>query len=100
METSIQIAPRIVVEMNSVEGIVATVRAGRAATVLPALALRGEASRPDGVRTVKLLDPSPRRSVGLLWSSTAYRCAASRAFSEATVAVVEDDIKNEALARV
>jgi LysR family transcriptional regulator, cyn operon transcriptional activator len=93
---AVSIVPRIVVEMNSIEGIVATVRAGNAATVLPALALSNEESRPDGLRVLHLLDPTPRRRVGLLWHSTAYRCTASRAFSGVTIAVVEHNLKTAA----
>lgn len=84
---------RVMVEINSVEGIMATVRAGKLATVLPALALRGEEARPDGLRALKLLDPTPRRSVGLLWRRDAYRCIASRALTNAAVAVVEGDLE-------
>lgn len=87
------ISPRVMVEINSVEGIVATVRAGQLATVLPALALRGEEARIDGLRALKLLDPTPRRGVGLLWHRGAYRCTASRALTSAAVSVVEGDLE-------
>lgn len=70
--------PRLVVEMNAVEGILATVRQNGVATVLPMLALRGV----KGVRTIQLTDPTPRRTVGLLWHRTSHRCASARAFAD------------------
>jgi len=93
-----QIAPRVVVEMNSIEALLATVRASGIATVLPALALRGEAERdaaPNAngpcLHAIALSDPTPRRSVGLMWRRHAYRCAATRAFTSEALAVVERD---------
>lgn len=68
---------RITVEMNAVEGILATVREGGAATVLPALAVQAA----NGLRTVALTEPTPRRTVGLLWRRDGYRRAAARAFA-------------------
>jgi LysR family cyn operon transcriptional activator len=67
------------VEMNAIEGLLATVRATGLATVLPALALRTTAGA--GLCAVALCEPVPRRSVGLLWQRGGYRCAAARAFA-------------------
>lgn len=79
--------PRIAVEMNSIEGILATVRAGGAATVLPSLAVgRGL----PGVRAITLTKPTPRRTVGMLWHRDGYRTAAARAFAKTVKRVVED----------
>lgn len=55
------IRPIVAVEMNSVEGLVATVRAGGPPTVLPALAAGGP-----GIGSLRLERPTPRRTVGLL----------------------------------
>ncbi|WP_435018592.1 transcriptional regulator CynR [Tundrisphaera sp. TA3] len=70
--------PVIAVEMNSIEGILATVRSSGAATILPALAL-GEGV--GGLRSVGLDGPTPRRTVSLLWRRGAYRSHAARAFA-------------------
>jgi LysR family cyn operon transcriptional activator len=72
-------SPRVAVEMNSIESILETVRAGRAATLLPALALAGDAG--PGLRAVAVAEPALRRTVGLLWLKDGYRCAAARAFA-------------------
>ncbi len=70
--------PRVAVEMSAIEGILATVRKGGTASVLPALTLR----EAQGVRMIRLTDPTPRRTVGLHWHRTSYRCASTRAFAE------------------
>lgn len=80
--------PRITVEMNSIEGILATVRTGGAATVLPSLAV-GDGGVP-GIHAVTLTNPTPHRTVGLLWHRDGYRTAAARAFAEIVTKVVAD----------
>lgn len=55
------LAPRVAVEMNSIEGLVEVVRAGGPATIIPELG-----ARQAGLRAVKLQKPTPRRRVGLL----------------------------------
>jgi LysR family cyn operon transcriptional activator len=74
------VAPQIVVEMNTVASILATVTQAKLATVLPRLALAGQPQ--PGLLGVSLHDPTPQRTVGLLWRTRAYRCAAARAFAE------------------
>lgn len=69
--------------MNAIDGILATVREGGAATVLPELAVRGVS----GVRAVALTDPTPSRTVGLLWQREGYRCVAARAFASEIAAL-------------
>lgn len=69
--------PLITVEMNAIEGILATVREGGAATVLPALAVQGATD----VKAIALVEPTPRRTVGLLWHRDSFRSAAARAFA-------------------
>lgn len=75
--------PRIMVEMNTIDGILATVREGGAATVLPALAAQGTS----GVRAVALTEPTPRRAVGLMWLRGGYRHAAAQVFANAVADV-------------
>jgi LysR family cyn operon transcriptional activator len=89
------IAPAVQVEVNTIAGLLAVVRASALATVLPALALRGVGvERLVGVR---LYAPTPRRTVGLLWRRHAYRCAATQAFAEIARLVIATEA--EALAR-
>ncbi|HXF62508.1 MAG TPA: transcriptional regulator CynR [Caldilineaceae bacterium] len=71
----------IAVEMNTVAGILATVAEASLATVLPQLALDGQ--RQPELVGLPLVNPTPQRTVGLLWHQDAYRCAAARAFAEA-----------------
>jgi LysR family cyn operon transcriptional activator len=78
--------PKIIVEMNSIEGILATVRTSKLATVLPRLSLGIE--RNDALRGVLLKGPTPRRGVGLLWKKGGYRSGAARALAEQVKAVV------------
>lgn len=59
------IVPKVTVEMNSIEGILATVKTSKLATVLPRLSL-GLAGH-DGLRGIPLKHPTPRRGLGLLW---------------------------------
>ncbi|ABY34034.1 MAG TPA: transcriptional regulator CynR [Chloroflexus aurantiacus] len=70
------IQPRVQIEMNTIGSILAAVRQLTLATVLPAMVLSGQ---PDLVG-IPLVDPTPRRTVGLLFRHNAYRCAATRAF--------------------
>ncbi len=74
------IRPRVLVEMNVIGGILASLSRTMAATVLPALALAGE--QAGGLVSIPLRDPTPRRTVGLLWRRNGYQCAASRAFAQ------------------
>lgn len=79
--------PKIIVEMNSIEGILATVRTSRLATVLPRLSLG--VGRNNGLRGIPLKNPTPRRGVGLLWKKGGYRSGAVRALAEQVKAVVK-----------
>jgi len=73
----IGIRPKVAVEMNSIEGILAAIRSSSGATVLPALALT---TKEAGLRAIDLTEPTPRRSVGLQWRRDCYRCKATNAF--------------------
>lgn len=79
--------PKIIVEMNSIEGILATVRTSKLATVLPRLSLG--VGRNNGLRGIPLKNPTPRRGVGLLWKKGGYRSGAVRALAEQVKAVVK-----------
>ncbi|HWQ12235.1 MAG TPA: transcriptional regulator CynR [Roseiflexaceae bacterium] len=71
--------PRVLVEMNTIGGVLASVRRTAAATVLPALALA--ADPPPGLHGIPLVNPTPQRTVGLLYRRGGYRCTAARAFA-------------------
>jgi LysR family cyn operon transcriptional activator len=79
-------SPRVAVEMNSIEGILAAIRICGGATVLPHLALTKKTA---GLRVIPLTEPTPRRTVGLLWRRDCYRCNATRAFMGYAHRVVE-----------
>jgi LysR family transcriptional regulator, cyn operon transcriptional activator len=55
------VAPRVGIEMNSVEGIMAVVTAGGPPTILPRLAVQG-----DRLAIVRLERPTPKRTVCIL----------------------------------
>lgn len=82
-----RLQPTVQLEMNSIESLLATVRRTTLATILPALAL---CRREPGIRAVRLTDPTPRRSIGLLWRRRAHRPAAAEAFARATAAILRD----------
>jgi len=77
------VRPAVAVEMNSVEALVAVVRSGGPATVLPALAAGGP-----GVAAIRLERPTPRRSVGLLRRRGCAPLRTRTAFCEAIRAAV------------
>jgi Transcriptional regulator len=77
--------PMVQVEMNSVESILSTVRQGRLATLLPALAL---CQRDKGLKAIPLIDPKPQRAVGMVWLQGAHRPAAAKLFAEVTAKVL------------
>ena len=80
------IVPKVTVEMNSVEGILATVRTSKLATVLPRLSLGLDGH--DGLRGIPLNNPTPRRGLGLLWKKGGYRSGAAQALADQVRLVV------------
>ncbi len=72
-----KVQPRVQVEMNTVESILATVRQTGLGTALPSLAL---CRRESGLKAVPLADPTPRRGIGLIWLKGAQRRVAAQAF--------------------
>jgi LysR family transcriptional regulator, cyn operon transcriptional activator len=85
--------PRVAVEMNSIEGILAAIRTSGGATVLPTLALT---KKNTGLRAIPLIEPTPRRTVGLLWRRGGYRCRATNAFMKYAHAVVGENVSQRA----
>jgi LysR family cyn operon transcriptional activator len=70
--------PHVMLEMNAIEPIMAIIRDSRLAGVLSA----GAIVDPTGLRTIQLIDPAPRRSVGILWRRNGHRSAAARAMAD------------------
>ena len=77
------------VEMNSIQAVLATVRAKGAAAVLPTLALRLKDG--EGLCSVQLAELGSQLSVCLLWRRDGYRRVAARAFAAMAVALSRDD---------
>ena len=80
------VQPKIIVEMNSIEGILATVRRSNLATVLPRLSLG--LAHNQTLRAITLKNPTPRRGIGLLWKKGGYRSGAAKARTDQVRAVV------------
>jgi LysR family cyn operon transcriptional activator len=79
------VRPQVHVEMNSVDSILSTVRQGKLATLLPLVAL---CQRDRGLRAIPLIEPTPKRNIGLLWLKGASPRAAAKAFGEMTEKVL------------
>lgn len=70
------VAPRPVIEANTVEGLLGAVAGSDLCAILPERALRG---RP-GIATVRLIDPVPRRPAALLICRGAWLPGSARVF--------------------
>jgi LysR family cyn operon transcriptional activator len=76
MAEALTLAP--VVEMDTVHSLLAVVREADLATVLPAMALPKESS---DFKCLRLTEPTPSCSVGLIWRQNGFRNSASRALA-------------------
>jgi LysR family cyn operon transcriptional activator len=81
------VEPKIKVEMNSVDGILSTVRRTHLMTLLPRLAL---CQRDSGLKAIPLAEPTSRRTVGLLWVEHSRMCAAAEAFARITETILAE----------
>lgn len=79
------VAPHIAVEANSISALLASVRGGALATVLPDAITR---EHPD-LHPVPLVPPLPTRTVKLLLRASAYHAAAAREFAALVHAVAQ-----------
>jgi len=75
------------VEMNTVAGILDTVRRTQLISLLPSLAL---CQQERGLRAVRLVDPKPVRTIGLLWMQGANRRSAASGFARVTQLVLAE----------
>ena len=72
------LAPHVVLDMNAVEPILATIRNSRLASVLAP----GVITDARGLHLIRLTDPVPKRNVGLLWRRNGHRSAAALRMAE------------------
>jgi LysR family cyn operon transcriptional activator len=84
-EAAVQV--EVKVEMNCVDSILSTVRRTQLVTLLPSLAL---CQRDTGLKAIAVIEPTPRRNVGLLWLQNAHRRAAAHAFAKVTEMVLAE----------
>lgn len=70
--------PHVVLEMNAIEPILATTRDSGLATVLSA----GAIVDTSGLQAVRLTEPAPKRTVGILWRRNGHRSAAALRMAE------------------
>jgi LysR family cyn operon transcriptional activator len=78
----IHATPHVVLEMNAIEPIVATIRNTALATVLP----KGAVGNTKRVRIINLTDPVPKRSAAILWRSRGHRSAAATRLADMVMA--------------
>jgi LysR family transcriptional regulator, cyn operon transcriptional activator len=74
------IQPQVLLEMNTISGILSTVLHTGMGTILPELALADDKSGE--LLGIRIHNPTPSRTVGLLSLRGAYQCAATRAFMQ------------------
>jgi LysR family cyn operon transcriptional activator len=68
----------VVLEMNAIEPILATTRDSGLATVLAA----GAIVETEGLKIVRLTEPQPKRTVGILWRRNGHHSAAAQRMAE------------------
>ena len=68
-----RLQPKVAIEMNAVDPILAVVRNSELATVIS----EGAVGKAEGARVVRLVDPAPKRSLAILWRRGAHRSAAA-----------------------
>ena len=80
----------VVLEMNAIEPILATIRNSGLASVLSA----GAIVEPSGLQSVRLTDPAPKRTVGILWRRNGHRSAAAQRMAEMVKAAYGEKAKS------
>ncbi|HVZ51026.1 MAG TPA: transcriptional regulator CynR [Pseudolabrys sp.] len=73
-----RLQPHIVLEMNAIEPIMATIRDSQLASVLAS----GAIVDPTGLNIVRLTEPVPKRTVAILWRRNGHRSAAAQRMAE------------------
>ncbi len=87
--SKVGIEPQVVLEMTSPEGILEAVAEGAGLTILPELYVRLHLRRRC-LRTVDLIDPTPRHSVGLVHPTNRYQSLAAREFAGLCQSIVRE----------
>ncbi len=72
------LSPHVVLEMNAIEPILSTIRNSGLASVLSA----GAIVDTSGLQIVRLTEPAPKRTVGILWRRNGHRSAAAQRMAE------------------
>ncbi|WP_428422729.1 LysR substrate-binding domain-containing protein [Methylibium sp.] len=85
------IEPRVVMEIDSVHALQHIAENGITAAFLS----RRTTPPSDRLTLIRMTDPLPQRSVGLVWKRSTYRCAAAVAFSKALRLAVEESFRPE-----
>ena len=84
------ITPEVQIEMNTIGGLLATLQDNNSAgTILPALTMQMKAAKP--LKPIKLKNPAPKRTVGILWRNGGYRSKAALEFARLLGEYVEDE---------
>jgi LysR family cyn operon transcriptional activator len=95
--SQVGLLPRVALELNSIDGILATIEQTGGLTLLPAFSVRSGGRR--GLRTLRLTRPAPKRTVGLVWREGAFRKAAADAFAAIARAVAGERKRDASEAR-
>lgn len=86
--TEIGVTLKPMLEMSSLDALVRMVADGVGATVLPAPYI--ESLHDPRIAKVKLVDPTPRRRIGLLYRAGKFMCATTRTFIELVSDIAAD----------
>jgi LysR family transcriptional regulator, cyn operon transcriptional activator len=81
------VEPEVRVEMNTVAGILDTVRRTELISLLPSLAL---CQQERGLKAIQLIEPKPVRTIGLLWMQGSNRRTAATEFARVTQSVLKE----------
>ena len=83
------IKPEVSVEMTSPEGILEAVRQGAGYTILPELYVRSRLHEP-GLRLIRLYDPVPRHTVGIVYRANHHLGKAAKEFVRLCRSTIQD----------
>ena len=84
------ITPEVQIEMNTIGGLLATLQDNSSAgTILPALTMQMKAA--ESLTSVNLKNPTPKRTVGIVWRNGGYRSKAALEFARLLGEYVGDE---------
>ena len=73
------VSPLVGLELNSIESAKAAVKAGLGISLFPEIYALGVGADPE-LRQIRLIDPTPRREIALVWRKGKFRSSAASAF--------------------